>query len=241
MKLDHLSPVQLTYLEGLVTKCAAAGVDPALVIKMSQSAWEDIKGGAREAAGGAWSDIKGGIKDVGQGIVESTPLIGSELAPMKWLAGEGDIGAPGDVAAQGMHGQYLKQMRQFVNKPEAQRTPYEKALAEYYQKGMAAPEVAAAGRDKPITGMGRIGMGLQKILPWNWGRANQAMLSTGYGMRGQAEAGVRQRQELAKWQQRNPFKAPEEVPKYHKPMAIPGLSYTPYNEPYNTKGLYQQV
>ena len=51
MKLDHLSLPQLSYLEGLVTKCAALGVRADNVIKL--------------AAGGFLSDMGQGFKDIG--------------------------------------------------------------------------------------------------------------------------------------------------------------------------------
>jgi len=233
MKLDHLGKEQLTYLEGMVEKCAAAGIDPQVIMKMAASTpWEDIKGGAGEAAGGAWKDIYGGGKELVKNKLESIDYGG--LVP--WAAGAGDVGDPADVAANTQYAKHIKQMRQFADKPNA--SPLETALGAHYRNMMSNPDVVAAGRPTPVTGGERMSRGFAKLNPLNWGRSTRANLEAGWGQADSRRANAAQYAAIQKWQAANKFKAPAPSQAYAKPMAIPGLQYTAYNEPYNFGARY---
>ncbi len=220
MKLDHLGKEQLTYLEGMVEKCAAAGIDPAVVMKMAADIWGEVGKGLKETG-----------NEITQGI--------SETAPMQWLGGAGDAGDPRQFEPLDAHNKQLgkyRQLSQQADDPVAAKKlkPMELAQGKYYKGMLTDPQFqAAAGKDFGPRGMSKVWRALGGLNPF--GRRER---ETRYGAENALDRARAQTQAIMAYKSKNPFRAPAPSQAYAKPMAIPGLQYTAYNEPYNFGARY---
>ena len=199
MKFDHLSVSQLSYLQGMVEKCADHGVDPRIVFKVAEN--EFSKG---------WGEITKGI---------------SETGPMKWLAsGDADsVGNQQQFAASGKHDPFSgipesHDWRGLVHKsiqPGNKLNPQDASTAEYYQKMMAHPTFQAAAKaDYGPKGLARIGRGIYDfIMP------GSDIRKTRYGVEEQAAARQAEERLREKYMQSHPI--PQNA------GSTPGGRYTP--------------
>lgn len=216
MKLDHLSDAQLSYLEGLVKKCAEVGADPKLVIKLAQAS--EIGGGLKDV----WGDINKGI---------------SETPTMKWLASP-LYGQHPENEFEPMN-EYTKQLQQVrtlsqrAMDPNIAKTmkPEEVAQGQYYNQMFADPNIqAAAKKDVGPHGWARVWRGIGQLNPWGR-KEREAHYGTEESMaRAKAQAAA-----IQQYAMKNPYKPP--MPKntgFAQMVHVPGVEHTQFAEPWRS-------
>lgn len=229
--LGHLSTAQLSYLEGLVEKCASLGIDADKVIKLAQL-----------------SEIGKGFGEVGNEVTTGV----SETPFMKWLAsgGPSDVGDPSQYAwlNRGSKGDpfsggyspaqqdWQSLLRRAATPAEASKlTPHEKEMADYYQKMVSHPTYQSAAKaDYGPTGWARVRRGI-----WDMIMPGAAERKSRYGVE---EAAARENR-LSQLRQMYAMNMPKPRPKPQtnmpKPLFVPGATYTPdVSNPFDVGAVY---
>lgn len=225
MKFSHLSSAQLSYLEGLVEKSAAAGVDPRITIKLAQS---------------FWGDMGKGFKDIGSDLTTG----GSQLESMQYLGGVGDAGDPRQFAPMQQASQRMHQMRELRRKatlPGADKTmtPDELSRGKYYDRMFSDPAFqAASSASYAPKGWDLIKQTMGRLNPFG-----AAERTTRLGAEESGKRLTAQHNAAMQFQSANPYKPPAPAATAAvKPAPIPGLTYAPNSQlPYDYRAQYKPL